>query len=73
MQWSVARLKGKVYRTVVRPAIDSATKGQEARLEEVNEMRMLEDHLCYRPPRDGTSKVQRPRIKTYHISDGLLM
>ena len=41
------KLKGKVYNTVVRPALLygaetwATTRGQEARLYRVNEMRML--------------------------------
>ena len=67
------KLKGKVYKTVVRPALLygaetwATTRGQEAGLE-VNEMRMLR-WICGVTRRDkirnehirGTTRVVRPR------------
>ena len=68
MQWSVDRrmpmkLKGKVYKNVVRPALLygadnwATTRGQEARLE-VNEMRM-QIIMC--------GVTRRDKIRNEHI------
>ena len=55
------KLKGKVYKTVVRPALlygaETTTSGQEARLE-VNEMRMLK-WMC--------GVTRRDKIRNKHI------
>ena len=73
------KLKGKVYKTVVRPALLygaetwATTRGQEARLE-LNEMRMLR-WMCGDTRRDkirnehirGTTRVVKASKKTTEI------